>query len=62
MAKEVEDEASHITPSTFAEREEQNRRMYEGIISDLRGEVERISAAHQHSLTKLEEASRRAAL
>ena len=60
--REVEDEASHITPSTFVEREEQNRRMYEGIISDLRGEVERVAAAHQNTLTKLEEASRKAAL
>ena len=60
--RDVEQDAAVMAPKTVLEREEESRKMFEGIIFELRAELERATDAHTKAEAKLEENTRRAAL
>jgi hypothetical protein len=60
--RDVEQEAGELAPRAILEREEQSRKMFEGIIMELRAELDRNADVHHRTVTHLEEASRKAAL
>jgi len=60
--REVDEEAGSLAPKAILERETHSRKMYEGIIVEIRAELERSNTALATTTLKLEEASRRAGL
>ena len=60
--RDLDTEAGELAPKAILEREEQSRKMFEGIIFELRTELDRNVEAHQRTIEKLDEASRKAAL
>jgi hypothetical protein len=50
----VEEEAGVLPPLAVLEREKEGRSVYEGIITDLRGELERVNASYANSSRRCE--------
>ncbi len=55
IQRDLEEEAGVMTPQAIIEREQQGRQVYEGIIQDLRLEIDRLNVKYHELLRKYDE-------
>ena len=54
--RDIEDDVERMTPASMLEREKNNRKVYENLIDDLRGQLDKVTSSYHDCKQKLTEA------
>jgi chromosome segregation ATPase len=57
--RDIEEDVDRLTPATMLEREKNNRKVYEKLIDDLRGQLDKMTVSYHDSKQKLTDAGLR---